>query len=160
MADDTTLIAYDGSDNSRRAIRHAGRHLANRPALVLTAWIPLTRVTSRATVVATGGGSDEWAVPEPPEDPESDIGLLDARVTNAEGVDLARQAGIIAEGRCVRTTSTIWSAIIEVADEIDAALIITGTRGATGLRSLLHSSVAEHVLKHGHRPVFIVPPGR
>lgn len=160
MADDPTLIAYDGSDNSRRAIRHAGRHLANQPAVVVTAWIPLTRVTARPAVVTAAAVSDEWAIPEPPEDPESDIGLLDARVTNAEGVELARSAGITAEGRCVRTTSTIWSAIIEVADEIDAAMIITGTRGATGLRSLLHSSVAEHVLKHGHRPVFIVPPGR
>lgn len=154
------LLAYDGTENSRRAITHAGIHLSGRSTLVVTAWIPLTRVTSRATVAAASGAAADWVVPEPPEDPNSDIGLLDAQVTNDEGVRLARSAGLPAEGRCVRTESTIWSAIIEVADEIDAAIIITGTRGATGLRSLLHSSVAEHVLRHGHRPVLIVPPGR
>ena len=42
----------------------------------------------------------------------------------------------------------------------DAEYIVTGTRGTTGLRSLLQSSVADHVLRHSHRPVLIVPPGR
>jgi len=39
-------------------------------------------------------------------------------------------------------------------------IIVTGTRGTTGLRSLLQSSVADHVLRHSHRPVLIVPPGK
>ncbi len=46
------------------------------------------------------------------------------------------------------------------ADELDADIIVTGTRGTTGLRSLLQSSVADHVLRHSHRPVLIVPPGK
>ena len=40
-----------------------------------------------------------------------------------------------------------------------ADLIVTGTRATTGLRSLIQSSVADHVLRRGHRPVLIVPPG-
>jgi nucleotide-binding universal stress UspA family protein len=48
----------------------------------------------------------------------------------------------------------------DAADSLGADLIVTGTRGTTGLRSLLQSSVADHVLRHGHRPVLIVPPGR
>ncbi|PRC51533.1 universal stress protein UspA, partial [Mycobacterium sp. ITM-2017-0098] len=48
---------------------------------------------------------------------------------------------------------------IDAADELDADLIVTGTRATTGLRSLIQSSVADHVLRRGRRPVLIVPPG-
>ena len=43
------------------------------------------------------------------------------------------------------------------ADALKVDLLVTGTRGSTGLKALLRSSVAERVLKHCQRPVFIVP---
>lgn len=37
MACDLMLIAYDGSENARRAVEYAGRFLAANRAVVLTA---------------------------------------------------------------------------------------------------------------------------
>ena len=40
----------------------------------------------------------------------------------------------------------------------DAGVIVSGTRGNSGLRGLLSSSTADAVLKNAGRPVLIVPP--
>ncbi len=95
-----------------------------------------------------------------PDEDSEDVALSDARITNDEGLEMARSVGLHAEGRTVEVVNAVWSAIIEAADELDVDIIVTGTRGTTGLRSLLQSSVADHVLRHSHRPVLIVPPGR
>ncbi len=155
MPCDTMLIAYDGSENAKRAITYAGRILTTRRAVVLTAWEPVARQAARLSGVS-GLTQTEWL----PEDEYIDIAHADAEYTNDEGVRLARLAGLNAEARIAECDSTIWNTIVEVADDLDADIIVAGTRGATGLRSLMHSSVAEAVLKHGHRPVLLVPPCR
>jgi nucleotide-binding universal stress UspA family protein len=47
---------------------------------------------------------------------------------------------------------------VDVADELDASVIVTGSRGLAGVRSVLLGSVSNHVLHHAHRPTLIVPP--
>jgi nucleotide-binding universal stress UspA family protein len=47
-----------------------------------------------------------------------------------------------------------------VADELDVTLVVMGSRGLAGLRSVLLGSVSDHVLRHIHRPILIVPPAR
>ena len=141
MTADLILIAYDGSDNAKRAIDYAGRFLTTSRAIVVTAWEPMVRQAARMSEA-------------------EDVALTDAKVTNSEGVALAEAAGLKVEGQCTECTTAIWSAIVEKADEMNVDIIVTGTRGTTGLRALLQSSVAEHVLRHSHRPVLIVPPGK
>jgi nucleotide-binding universal stress UspA family protein len=47
-----------------------------------------------------------------------------------------------------------------VADEVEAAVIVLGTRGLTGLKSLWLGSVSHAVLQHADRAVIVVPsPG-
>ncbi|KUI28783.1 universal stress protein [Mycobacterium sp. GA-2829] len=152
-AEEIVVIAYDGTDNSRRAVHYAGRFLSTSRAVVLTVWTPVFRASEAPQLDLDGP-------PDPEPDDEEDMAYTDAQRTNAEGTALAHQAGLTAEPMCVPTTSTVWNTIIETADTLDADLIVTGTRGTTGLRSLLQSSVADRVLRHGHRPVLIVPPGR
>ena len=72
---------------------------------------------------------------------------------------MALATGLPAEPLCIAQTYTVWGTIIDAADELEADLIVTGTRATTGFRSLIQSSVADHVLRRGHRPVLIVPPG-
>lgn len=155
MPADLMLIAYDGSENSKRAVEYAGRFLSAQRAVVITAWEPMVRQAARMSGLS-GVMQPEWV---PDEDTE-DIALTDAKTVNSEGLDLARSVGLNAEGRTVESVTTIWTTIVETADELDADIIVTGTRGTTGLKSLLQSSVADHVLRHSHRPVLIVPPGR
>ncbi|MEU1208964.1 universal stress protein [Nocardia sp. NPDC005825] len=155
MPCDLMLIAYDGSENARRAVEYAGRFLAANRAVVLTAWEPMVRQAARLSGLS-GVMQPEWMT----DDEIEDIALVDARNINAEGVRLAKLAGLNAEARTVECSTTIWTAIVETADELDVDIIVAGTRGATGIRALMHSSVADAVLKHCHRPVLMVPPGR
>jgi nucleotide-binding universal stress UspA family protein len=149
------LIAYDGSENAKRAVQYAGRFLSANRAIVLTAWEPMVRQAARLSGLS-GVMQPEWV----PDDQLEDIAYVDARATNAEGVRLAESAGLNAEARTAECTTTIWNAIVDCADELDVDIIVAGTRGATGIRALLHSSVADAVLKHCHRPVLLVPPGK
>lgn len=149
------LIAYDGSDNAKRAVECAGRFLASNRAVLVTVWEPMVRQAARMSGLS-GVMQPEWV----PDEETEDVAFSDAKVTNEEGVQLAEAAGLATEGRCIECTSTIWTAIVETSDELAVDIIVTGTRGTTGLRSLLQSSVADHVLRHSHRPVLIVPPGK
>ncbi len=50
-----------------------------------------------------------------------------------------------------------FEAILKTAEEWNADLIVLGTHGRTGLTHLLMGSVAEKVIRHSEKPVFIVP---
>jgi nucleotide-binding universal stress UspA family protein len=51
----------------------------------------------------------------------------------------------------------VASAILDVADELDAEAIVVGSRGLTGVKSLLLGSVSHALLQHADRPVIVVP---
>lgn len=145
------LIAFDGSPAARRAVEHASRLLTVDRAVVLTVWAPIDRGSTPVAYDLDGP-------PDPPAADEIDMALAEAQRTNADGVALAATAGLPAEPMCAAQASTVWATIIAAADEVDADLIVTGTRAITGFRSLVQSSVADHVRRRGHRPVLIVPP--
>ncbi len=50
--------------------------------------------------------------------------------------------------------------ILEVADQLDAEMIILGSKGETGLRRLLVGSISEQVIRLSQRPVLIVKSPR
>ncbi|MFG3442234.1 universal stress protein [Nonomuraea sp. NPDC047897] len=141
----TILIAYDGSEDAKAAIAYAGPLLKGQPAVVLTVW-------ERAVTVPVGL---MMPVGHSAEEDEAMRGAM-AQLA-AEGADLARQAGLDATPRAEIHPAAVWSSIVEVADELDASLIVTGTRGLGGLTSLLVGSTANRVLHHADRPVLVVP---
>lgn len=49
------------------------------------------------------------------------------------------------------------STIVAVATELDAGVIVMGTRGLNGVKSFLLGSVSHHVAQHADRPVLVVP---
>ena len=73
------------------------------------------------------------------------------------GAELARQAGFEAEARGDLAEPT-WEGIVVAADEIDAAVIVIGSRGLSGAKELFEGSVSHEVAAHARRPVLIVPP--
>lgn len=148
------VIAFDGSPTARRAVSYAGQFLTADRAVVLTVWSPMDR--------GSEPGSYDYDLDGPPDpkiDDEVDIALAEAQRINDEGIRLAVESGLPAEPLRLPVTYTVWQTIIDAADQLDADLIVTGTRATTGFRSLIQSSVADHVLRRGHRPVLIVPPG-
>ena len=143
------LICYDGSADAQCAIERAGELLGGQPATILTVWDGLTQV-----LIRTGAGFGAGAL---------DVGQIDAagersaRERAAEGVALARQAGLSAEPHVKERTGAIWVTILDEAATVDASAIVLGSRGLSGLKSLLLGSVSHAVLQHADRPVIVVP---
>jgi len=140
------LICYDGSDDAERAVDTAAALLGPRDAVVLTVAPAMTFAESMAaTSSVVPGGAFE------------DLNEADARRRAEAGAALARRAGLHAEARAT-IASTTWQGIVDIADELDAAAIVIGSRGLGGLREFARGSVSHDVATHARRPVLIVPP--
>ena len=50
----------------------------------------------------------------------------------------------------------MWKTIVEIADRHDAATIVMGSRGLTGLRPMLLGSVSSAVVHRADRPTLII----
>jgi nucleotide-binding universal stress UspA family protein len=83
--------------------------------------------------------------------------VLETAAGARDGVDLARLLGFDARVRTAAAPTT-WRAVRDVADEIDASLIVVGSRGLTGAREAVEHSVSHDIGRHGDRPVLVVPP--
>jgi nucleotide-binding universal stress UspA family protein len=140
------LICYDGSPGAVRAIEAAATLLGPRHAVVLDVAPPITPAESLATLspVVPGAAFEE-------------LNTADARQVAARGAELARSSGFDSEARSALGAPT-WEGVVDVADELDAAVIVVGSRGLSGLRETLDGSVSHDVAEHAGRPVLIVPP--
>jgi nucleotide-binding universal stress UspA family protein len=73
------------------------------------------------------------------------------------GAELAREAGFRAQARS-DVDSPTWSGIVEIANDLDAAAVVIGSRGLSGWKEIAEGSVSHQVAEHAGRPVLIVPP--
>jgi nucleotide-binding universal stress UspA family protein len=148
------VICFDGSDDSRTAIGHAAELLHGQPATVLTVWEPFMEVLARNSFGVV------------PVDPGLDIEETDAaaraqaqRIAE-EGAELARQAGLAAQARTCPQRSTAANSILDEAEAVSANAIVMGSRGLTGVKSLLLGSVSHAVIQHADRTVIVVPSNK
>jgi nucleotide-binding universal stress UspA family protein len=149
------LIAYDGSDAARRAVREAGVLFGPRRALVVTVWEP--GLAYDATALPTAG----LEMPPVPVDIEEVQEVehelqLHARRTAQDGAELARSVGLHAEALAVADEVHVADAIVRLARKRRVAAIVVGSRGLTGLRARLEGSTSNAVLKHASCPVVVV----
>jgi nucleotide-binding universal stress UspA family protein len=148
MKDQAILICYDGSDGARRSIHAARELLGPRRAIVLDVAPVLTAAESFAVMGSAIAGADFEQL--------NGRGALERAV---EGAGLARAAGFIAEPRSEVAAPT-WEGILDVADDVDAAVIVIGSHGLNGIRERFEGSVSHQVAERSGRPVLIVPPPR
>ena len=145
------LICYDGSADARSAVEHAAELFRDEPATVLSVWQPFAEVVARTTV---GFG----LVPSVPDAGEIDeASIKAAEQTASEGVGLAADLGIKAQPKVRSQTTTTGRAILAEADEVGARAIVMGSRGLTGVKSLLLGSVSHEVIQRADRMVAVVP---
>jgi nucleotide-binding universal stress UspA family protein len=83
----------------------------------------------------------------------------DARDRAEDGAQHARARGLTAQARADRIESAAWRTIVDAAERDGADVIVMGTRGLSGLRSLLLGSTSHQVAQHARCPVLIVPDG-
>jgi nucleotide-binding universal stress UspA family protein len=147
-ADGPLLLCFDGSEDARRAIERAGALFAGRRALVLTVWQPIADLDSFAWTGATASPIDVIELNRA----ASEDG---ARVAD-EGVRVALEAGLRAEPLAAEAGGSVWRTIVEIADRHDAGAIVMGSRGLTGVRSMLLGSVSSAVVHYADRPTLVI----
>jgi nucleotide-binding universal stress UspA family protein len=144
------LIAYDGSQDAKAAIQHAGELMPGTAVTVLTIWEPFTTMLARTPATLR------------PLAAVRDADDINRQETNAaeesatEAVQLARAAGLDATSLTTSLHGSIADTIIEQADRLDVDAIVVGSRGLTGM-ALLLGSVSLAIVQHAHRTVVIVP---
>jgi nucleotide-binding universal stress UspA family protein len=144
------LFCYDGSEGSRAAMAAATELVAHpAPAVVLTTWQPA------AVLLAKSGGFGGGYLSDANEVDAEQARL--AGVAAEEGVQRARDHGYDASSRVEQAPEGAGRKIIEIADELDARLIVCGRRGLGAVASALLGSVSHAVLDHAGRPVLIAP---
>jgi nucleotide-binding universal stress UspA family protein len=148
------LIAYDGSEVSRAAVRRAGELFAGRPAVLATVWEP-------GLAAVPVGLPDTTGVGTLPPDPAT-VEALDrlqrehAETVAADGAELARSAGLAAVPHVVPDEVDVADTLMDVARERDAAAVVVGSHGISGLRSRLLGSVSRKLIEHCDRPVLVI----
>ena len=143
------LFCYDGSDGARSALFAAGELIAHpADAMVLAVWMSAVASLVRA-------GSFLTAVPNEGEIDEQEA--ASAMLIAEEGAAGARERGYNASARTAQAAVSVVATIGEIAQEIDASLIVCGQRGRGAIRSTLLGSVSHGLSAHAQRPVLIVP---
>jgi nucleotide-binding universal stress UspA family protein len=77
--------------------------------------------------------------------------------TAADGVRRAAAAGLVAQPRVVNRDDDIAAVILAEAADVNAGVIVLGTRGLGGVKSLMLGSVSHAVLHHADRAVLVIP---
>lgn len=142
------VLCYDGSRDAQNAIRRAGGLFAGRRALVVTVWQPNTVPGSLGFTGESAGMLDLVELNRAAAD-------QGGRLAD-EGVRIAQEAGLVAAPVAIEAAGPVWKTIVEIADRDDAATIVMGSRGLTGLRAMLLGSVSSAVVHHADRPTLIV----
>ena len=142
------LFCHDGSDGSRTALAAAVELIKPADAVVLVVWMPAAVQLARA-------GSFVVAVPNEGEIDDEEAAI--AQEIAEEGAAGARDRGYKASARIARANESVAKTIDEIADEIDAGLIVCGQRGRGAVRSALLGSVSRALAAHAKRPVLIAP---
>jgi nucleotide-binding universal stress UspA family protein len=122
------------------------------PALevvVLTVWEPI------AVRLALGGAFAAGALPDEGDLDEQEQSF--AKAAAEDGAQRAVQHGYKATALTKESTEGIAQAILAVADEVSARLIVCGQRGRGPIKTALLGSVSHTLAAHTSRPVLIAP---
>jgi nucleotide-binding universal stress UspA family protein len=147
------LICYDGSADAQAAIDRAGQLIPGADTTVLVVWETILETLTRTGSLGLGFGmvGDDG-------DDGADTAMEKAALETAiEGAQRATSAGLVAHPRIVNRRDQIAADILGVAGEIDADVIVLGTRGRGGVKSVMLGSVSNAVLHHADRAVLIIP---
>jgi|SRR5579863_4040451 nucleotide-binding universal stress UspA family protein len=137
----TIMVAVDKSEQSDRAVA-----VARDLALATGASVHLLHMRQHEVIVGKSGGSFER---ETDEEVES---LLDKELATL------REGGlqVTPDVRRGRLDETAW-AILKVADEVSADVIVIGLRGPSAFSALILGGTAYKILHATKRPVLVVP---
>jgi nucleotide-binding universal stress UspA family protein len=130
------LLAYDGSEESRRALRYAERLVADDAVIVLTVAAKLIEAPATA------------AFTEPGHEPQ----ILQEELDSVR--EIMSDAGVDAE--FITTIGNPANEILNTAETRGVELIVLGRRGRHPVARFLMGSVADRVVEHAGCDVLVV----
>jgi nucleotide-binding universal stress UspA family protein len=149
----TVLICYDGSADAQAAIARAGQLMPGADAIVLVVW-----ETVMETMIREGSMGAGLGMVGTYNDEKSENAIKQAALdTAADGAQRAVTAGLVAHPRTMNRDGDIATLILTAAADLNADVIVLGTRGLGSVKSLLLGSVTHAVLHHADRPVLVIP---
>jgi nucleotide-binding universal stress UspA family protein len=139
------VVGTDGSDTATQAVREAvdmAKAVGARLELV-SAYAPASEQRLRAER-RQAPADVQWAI-SPRKEVEASL---------AEAADMAREAGVDASTHAREGDPA--DAILDVAEETNAGLVIVGNKGMTGAKRFLLGSVPDKISHHASSSVLIV----
>jgi len=149
------LVAYDGSELSKAAVRHAAELFPDRRTVVATVWEP---ELPEMPVIASPDPASGFSIPADPKTVERIERVEHERAERVarEGVELARSLGLAAEPHAVPDELDVADTLIDLARGQRAAVVVVGSHGISGLRSRLLGGVSRKLIDHCDRPVLVI----
>ena len=143
----TIVVGVDGSPQSKDALRWAVDEAKLRGATlhVVQAWHEAAGLW--ANPVGPAVGAVAW--------PEHEL-AEEARATLRETIKETLGDPVGVELRASVAVGSPAKALVDTADADHADLLVVGSRGRGGFRSLLLGSVSEQVVTHAHCPVAVI----
>jgi nucleotide-binding universal stress UspA family protein len=146
------VIGYDGSDHADAAVAAAGRLLEVREALLETVWVAYRHVAPAALL-----GAPVAVVSKAAEEIDRGVATK-AREIAARGARLACTHGLEVRAEAVEAKTNVWRTLLDTAEDQRAAAVVVGSRGTSGVDSVLVGSVSKALVHHSQVPVLIVRP--
>lgn len=143
------LFCFDGSEGSFSALGQAAALIAPRAAVVLTVW---ETVAVRLATSAISPASMSYFPDESDADAQEQAAAQHAA---DRGARAAQARGWEAVARVESAELVVWRTVLDVADELDASLIVCGARGLNAIKRSILGSVSEAILHHSHRTALI-----
>ena len=147
---DPVLIAYDGSDDAREAVRRAADLFAGRRAVVLSVWESAHGLAGSATVALPAAVVNEAMTAL------DDAARAEAEKLAKEGAQHASDAGVDAEPATAQAAANVWSTIVAEAKRRDAVAVVVGSRGRSPVKAAILGSVSSGVTSNSQVPVLVV----
>ncbi|MGB3353243.1 MAG: universal stress protein [Mycobacterium sp.] len=145
------IMGYDGSPEAGSAIEAGGLLFPGARALVTYLWVPpFASDKVRRRLRARARDLDDLVAMIEQE------GEHEAQRVVAMGVTLAGAAGWDAQPLLKRTWGGEGWRIAQAAEEVDADLVVVGSRGLGGTQAVL-GSVSDLVVHYSARPMVVVP---
>jgi nucleotide-binding universal stress UspA family protein len=147
------LLCYDGSADAQVAIDHSASLMPGSDATVLVIWETLLETMTRNGSMGMGMGMIGLG-----DETGADAAMRKGALGLAtDGAQRATAAGLVAQPRIANRDGDIAGTIVAVGADLDADVIVLGTRGLGTMKSLMLGSVSHAVLHHADRAVLVVP---
>ena len=144
------LIAYDGSDPARAAVRAAARLFEGADARVVHAYTATPSMERAYLAGAMPNEAMRDGLAELAREAEEE-----AMTVAREGAAAATDAGLRAEPAVVPAVGAVWNEILDVARDA-ADVVVCGTRGQGGVGRALLGSTSSSLVHQADLPVLVV----